>query len=87
MTKAQIRMSRPPRESCSIAQRLQAANEAWQDFLFAQKLSDDGIVVENSAVAFTAFSRFVHELVDDYSLRKHLIEYFEKGLRGRQSEI
>ena len=86
MTKAQIRMSRPPRESCSLAQRLQAANEAWQDFLFAQKLSDDGVVVEGSAVAFNAFSRFVHELVDDYCLRKHLIEYFDGGLRERKSE-
>ena len=86
MTKAQIRMSRPPRESCSLAQRLQAANEAWQDFLFAQKLSDDGVVVEDSAVAFTAFSRFTHELVEDYALRKHLIHYFEERLRGRQPE-
>ena len=88
MTKVRIRMPLPPRESCTLAQRLQAADEAWQDFIFAQKQLEDGESIENSLTVFAAFSRFTHELVDDHELRTLLLKCFEQRLRhGRQFSI
>jgi hypothetical protein len=81
MTKLRLSSPRPPRESCSLAQRLQAADEAWQDFVSAQRQLGDGDTIEDSQTAFIAFSRFAHELVDDYELRNLLLRCFEQRLR------
>ena len=81
MTKIRTFMPRPPREACSLAQRLQAADEAWNDFIFAQRQLHEEESIEDSMTAFTAFSRFAHELVDDYELRNLLLRFFEQRLR------
>lgn len=74
-------MPRPPRASCSLAQRLQAADEAWQDFMLAQKQLEEGERMEDSVTVFITFSRFTHELIDDTQLRALLLKCFELHMR------
>jgi hypothetical protein len=81
MTKTRTRMPLPPRESCSLAQRLQAADDAWQDFMLAQKQLEEGKRMEDSVTVFITFSRFTHELVEDAKLRALLLKCFELHMR------
>ncbi|GEM_PF-4107009 len=80
MTKACVRISNSIHDSRPLAQRLQAADDAWQDFIFAQKQMEEGESIEDSTPAFKAFSRFAFELVDEYQFRKLLLKSFERYL-------
>jgi hypothetical protein len=77
-----LRTPLPPQETRTFEQRLQAANEAWQDFIYAQEQNRDSRHDWNAMSALTTFSRFVHELVPDRHLRGCLLRHFEQQLQG-----
>ncbi len=70
-----------PSETPDTAQRLSAADEAWQQFVAAQKKLEAEVAIEDSQTAFMAFSRFAGELVEDFELRTLLLRCFEQRLR------
>jgi hypothetical protein len=61
-----------------LAQRLQAADTVWHDFMAAHhacRFQDEPAVNQN--LVFLLFAKFVLELIPDNSLRTQLFEYFE----------
>ncbi len=74
-----ISASLPPYEARTFHQSLQAANKAWQDFVYAEdQHAGNGNL--NALSVFTTFSRFIHELIQDHQLRGRILWHFERQL-------
>ena len=71
-----VRAPLPSREVRTLDQRLQAANEAWQDFMVVREISVAAVSGQDYLM-LSAFARFLHELLPDPSLCAPLMLDFE----------
>jgi hypothetical protein len=76
----------PPIGRRSMAQRIQDADESWQDLWKANLLRDERQDKTDDAALLVAFSRVIHAVIDDRELCGQLLNYFDEKLESEYAD-
>lgn len=82
----QVRLPMPPREAQTLAQRIQAADEGWQDLWNANLIRSERQDRSDDAALLVAFFRVIHAVIDDRDLCGQLMNYFDEKLQSEFSD-
>lgn len=77
-----IRLPQPPVGTGSVAQRIQEADESWQDLWSAHLLRNERQDRMDDAALLVAFSRVIHAVIEDRDLCGQLLIYFDEKLQN-----
>ncbi len=85
-----VRYPLPPGAGRTLAQKIQAADEHWQELIDASNKRLVERSAENDLIMFSALACFIHAIADDKNLCGQFLKDFDKQIRKekhRSSEV
>lgn len=85
-----VRNPLPPSAGRTLAQKIQVADEHWQELIDASNKRLVEPSTENDLIMFSALACFIHAIADDKNLCGQFLKDFDKQIRkekSRSSEV
>jgi cytochrome P450 len=82
-----VRQPLPPQNVRGLSQRIQAADEHWQELIEAQNKRQAVPSDASDLVMFAALSCFIHSLTEDKKLCGQFLKNFDKQLKEEKSQV